>query len=292
LTLGSPTRSPTSLLRPNGLAFGLLLLFAVLSYLLWLKLFSIGRYMTPVEVLLPLLVFLLLDRLAGWRLATPLAAILIGASLLVGVAWSSFGLRAAWAPLSVQVDLPPIATPASATLIIAAGDEPNSWLLPAFPPQLAVLRLGGNFARSPAYNQAVRERVAGRGGPVYVLAAAHHDWDDINLRRIQRELDTLSVPASGIACRVVGRALSLMNFYKRFEMAPAMAGSCRVRLRQDERLDAAALQTRNAELAVKADAELAVLDYAVQADSCRVHAAAIGSLALPFQVCLAIRKGG
>jgi hypothetical protein len=277
-------------LRPEGIALGLLLLFAVLSYLLWLKLFSIGRYMTPVEVLLPLLVFLPLNRLAGWRPAMMLAAVLVSASLVVGVAWSGFGLRAAWAPHSAQVDVPPIATPGSATLIVAAGDEPNSWLLLAFPPQLAVLRLGGNFARSPAYNQAVSERVAGRGGPVYVLAAAHHDWDDINLRRIQSEMEALSLPASGIACRMVGHALSLMRFYKRFELAPATAGNCRVRLRRDERLDVAALHTRNVELAAQAGAELAVLDYALQPGSCRVHAAAIGSLALPFQFCLAIKK--
>lgn len=149
------------------------------AYLVWLKMFAIYRYVTPLEMLSPLLVVLAADLAPAGRrirLGVALAALLaLPATTRPGV-W----IRAPFAERAVEVSVPPIADPVH-TVVVLAGHEPLSFLLPAFPPAIRFLRIDSTFTnpdeREVRFNRVMAERLAAHQGPLLALfiPTEHHD---------------------------------------------------------------------------------------------------------------------
>lgn len=116
---------------------------ALLSYLVWLKLFGIYRYLIGVEMLAPLLIASLLDRLP---LTGRLKQTALGLGLLASMALTQPGywVRAPWSPRYVEVQAPPLDKPGSTAVFFASG-EPTSYLIPFFDRDIRWLRLDGGF---------------------------------------------------------------------------------------------------------------------------------------------------
>ncbi|KQP13294.1 glycosyltransferase 87 family protein [Pseudorhodoferax sp. Leaf267] len=260
-------------------AFTALALFVAASYLVWLKVFSIGRYMIAIELLLPLL---LVGCLCRWLSSARALAVTVGlalASLGLGVVQSNFGLRAAWGEQAMRVEVPPIESPATASVLVAAGDEPIAWIFPRFPAEVAILRVSGNFPRSAAFDQKVARTVADRRGPVYVVAQAATPWHAVRLAQIDHQLAALPAPA----CRWAGWLMARMLQYRGFDVALDGRGTCAARTA----LDLQAVEATNEVLQTRADAQLRAVGLRLVPGSCRVHAAAIGRMELPYQFCAA-----
>jgi hypothetical protein len=121
-----------------------LILVFLLTYAVWVKLFAIYRYAIGLEMLSPLLILLLLDRMGGghaWKLIA--ASLCLAGSMLYGK--PAYWVRAeAWENRYVQVEAPPLEDPASTAVFFASG-EPTSYLIPFFPKEIRWLRLDGGF---------------------------------------------------------------------------------------------------------------------------------------------------
>lgn len=150
---------------------GYLLVATTISYLVWILLFGVYRYIVAIEMLAPLLVVLafgLLTPLGRHRLVLAFATV----ALLVVTTKPGSWIRVPFEHDAVQVDVPPIADPAH-TIVLLAGHEPLSFLLPSFPPEMRFLRIDSTFTNPDEtqvrFNQVMRRIIDDHRGPLLAL---------------------------------------------------------------------------------------------------------------------------
>ncbi|MES2262029.1 MAG: hypothetical protein V4724_26205 [Pseudomonadota bacterium] len=156
-------------LAPGGQA---VLVFFALSYLMWLKLFAIYRYLVPLELLAPLVFWLLLQRLARPSLARPLGAGALLLSAVVVFPMATWG-HAHYGASAFKVEAPRFSAPEKTTVLTVFGDPPLGWMVPYFPRELAFVSLGSGFPESSAYGERVLAMLDQRGGQVYMMVSAY-----------------------------------------------------------------------------------------------------------------------
>ena len=155
-------------------AIRLLFVFAAVSYFVWINIFGIYRYAVTLELMAPLLIAMAIDfvpiaaRYRGWATAAVLAI------SVVALGWgAAIGERPAWGARYVAVDLPPLTKP-DETMVIMAGTEPSSYVIPSFPPQIPFLRID-SWLDSPQshtrFGDRMRMRVAAHRGPLFGIFA-------------------------------------------------------------------------------------------------------------------------
>lgn len=166
--------------RANIFAARYLAAVAVLSYLAWLAVFAIYRYITPLEMLAPLLI------VAGvglWPIAMRTRNVLSAALLLfvvVTVRMDEDWTRKPWAEglggAFVAVTVPQFADPAQ-TLIIMTGLAPTAYVIPAFPAEIAFLRPVSYLAKPDhptRFIETLKQRVNDHTGEIFMLVPS---WD-------------------------------------------------------------------------------------------------------------------
>lgn len=149
----------------------LLLCFFALAYLVWLNLFGIYRYLVPLELLAPLALWLIAQRLLPARVAPRAAGALLLVAALAAYPFVSWG-HVGWAQAAFRADVPAFAQPAQSMVLTVHGDPPMGWVVTFFPDQLAVVALGSGFPESPAFRARVDAMLAARSGPLYVMLQA------------------------------------------------------------------------------------------------------------------------
>jgi len=188
--------SPPAVPRPAALY---LLAAGGLSYLVWLKLFSIYRYLVPLEMLAPLL---LVAAIGLWPVARRLRVGLVLALLaLVALTarpgnWSRIG----WTERFVEIQAPTLADPDN-TLVVMTGFAPTAFLLTGFPETVRALRLHSYFAHpdqgDTGLNRMMADRIAAHTGPIELLVAPWELWTIGNI------LHRYALTADPAACRPV-----------------------------------------------------------------------------------------
>lgn len=150
-----------------------LIAFAMVSYIAWLKMFAIYRYILLLEMLAPLLIA---AAFGLWPVSVR-ARILAAAVILLWIVASTRALLPERAPVTdpyVQASLPPIPHP-DRTLILMTGEAPLGYLVPSLPPQIPVLRIDGWLIQprdGSRLTAATHRRVAAFPGDLFVIADA------------------------------------------------------------------------------------------------------------------------
>lgn len=163
---------------PVPAAVRYVLIAAALSYLAWLKLFSIYRYLIPLEMLAPLVV---VAAVAVWPLPAKARAVLAGAltALVAVTAQPGNWNRIAWTDRFVEIQAPPLPRPAE-TLILMTGYAPTSFLVYGFPAQVPFLRLQSYLIHPDhgdvGINRRMAERIAAHTGDLFLLLAPWEIW--------------------------------------------------------------------------------------------------------------------
>ncbi|MDQ1817502.1 hypothetical protein RBA41_29770 [Massilia sp. CCM 9210] len=150
----------------------LLLVFFALSYVIWIKLFGIYRYLVPLELLAPLVLWLLLHRLCAPSTARVIGATCVLLAVIAGLPRVNWGHHY-HGEKSVTAQVPVFADPEQSMVFTVHGDPPMSWLIPNFPARLAFAALGSGFPESPEFAARVGRMVAARKGPLYVMLTAN-----------------------------------------------------------------------------------------------------------------------
>ncbi len=144
----------------------LTLVFFSIAYLGWLSLFGIYRYLIALELLAPLLLWILLQPL----IRPPLANKLIGGLLIAVCALNVARLpkanwgHSSWRNASFAIETPILPAPARTLILTIQADPPMGWLATAYPNEVAFVSIGSAFPESPAYrarlNLLMRQRSA------------------------------------------------------------------------------------------------------------------------------------
>lgn len=186
------------------------LLFFALSYLGWLNLFGIYRYLVPLELLAPLALWLVLHRLMPAPVARGVAAYGLLLAVLAIFPVHNWG-HGAWARSAFSADVPAFPQPEDSMVFTVHGDPPMGWLVPLFPNRLAFVALGSGFPESQGYRDRVESMMASRRGPLYVmLQADRHDPAQQRAPEEQRQAQENKQLALGRAQEILQRyALAL-----------------------------------------------------------------------------------
>ncbi len=186
LTKGVPPQGSATVATGRSQAQLVVLTFGLVSYLVWMFAFGIFRYTVAFEMVLPLIAWLLIDKLplsTGWRVS--LMALVILTSLMA-LQRPALQERVDFAKKSYRIDRPIIERPDSSTVLLV-GDTPMAWLLTAFPKQIAAIGLATNFPESSGYLDRVNQIIGQRGGKVLALirsdGSANHAVADIEYRK-------------------------------------------------------------------------------------------------------------
>ena len=153
---------------------------SALTYGVWLAIFAIYRYITPLEMLAPLLI---VAGVAVWPLslrARTVAAGVLLAAVVVTVRVPEDWTRKPWAPglggPFVSVDAPVFEHPET-VLIVMSGLAPTAFVIPAFQPEVAFLRPVSYLAgpdHTTRFIAAVKERLDAHAGEILLLQT---EWE-------------------------------------------------------------------------------------------------------------------
>jgi len=192
-----------------------LLAAAAISYLVWLRMFSIYRYAIPFEMLAPLLIVMAADLLPirlSWRAGVAVCLLIVA---VVSIEPSNWTRREAWLDRFVEVEVPPLPDHKD-LMILMAGIEPYSHVIPEFPHDIPFVRIQSNFTspeENKGFNQIIRARVEGHKGTFMLLIPSFQEMagdDALSLFGLARApepcqtvIDRLYGNESLSLCRVV-----------------------------------------------------------------------------------------
>ncbi|MYM70282.1 hypothetical protein GTP45_26255 [Pseudoduganella sp. FT55W] len=270
ITSASPSLAPRSVF---------LLTFIALAYLVWMRMFSIYRYLVPLELLAPLAIWL------AWQYIAPraqrLAAVVL-ALLAVGVFPIANWGHAEWGDTAFSAEIPVIDQPADSIVFFAQPDPPSGWMATFLPQQVRVIALGTGLPESPAWRARQLAAIAERPGPHYLLlSAARNDRDGTRLRKLA-VAQWLGWTADAAGCGKLEKVMQRVRL--QVELRRLSTGGCTFDLLPQHGIDLAALDR-----ATIAQAAERLQQYGLQLDaaSCTTHRAAVGAEPRPFLWCRA-----
>lgn len=133
-------RSSYNIINPSILT--LILPFYIISYLIWLKLFSIYRYLIVLELLTPVLVILILGYIYPSRkVLFTVASILF--MIMITTTKPLDWWRIGWKPNYFGIESQALAKYEN-KVIVMWGDDGNSYIVPYFPASTRFIRIHGN----------------------------------------------------------------------------------------------------------------------------------------------------
>ncbi len=260
----------------------LLVAFVAISYVVWMAMFSIYRYLVPAELLAPLTAFVLLAAFLPLRKAAWIAGACLGASaaMLLAGGFDTWGHHGhAWK--AYEVDLPPAAETESGAVVIVGGDPPWAWLAPFFPRSARFVQVGGNFPEGAGYRPRVDELVSAARGRAHAVFAGSRDARRESMARIDRHARGLGLTTSESGCAFARWAVATLHL--RARVGPASQGRlCELLPRESDVKDVRAEDERER---AKAQATLRRYGYAIERGACRSYRARVGDDISVYQWC-------
>ena len=260
-----------------------LMLFFAIAYLGWMKLFGIYRYLVPVELLAPLMVWVLLRRVLAPATARRVGGWVLAFTTLAVFPFVTWG-HASWASKSFSAEVPPLAQPSSSIVFTAHPHPPMGWMATFMPKDLSVIALGSGFPETPAYLARVNAVIASRPGPHFAMLFASKNYKETSMARKLELAQSLGLTDSAASCAKLDKILQRVRFQVQMKpLAEVKDGQhCTLELQPKYRLDLAQLDRD-----VIAAAEKNLANYGLKLDGtqCRIYPAFIGADPYPYQLC-------
>jgi hypothetical protein len=154
-----------------GDAAAAILTFGAVSYIVWILMFGIYRYILVLEMVAPIFIVALVGLWPLTRYARLMALGLIAVLVMVTTRYDFLDHAPLGDPF-IQADVPPIADPGK-SMILMTGEAPMGYLVPSLPHQIPVLRIDGWMIQPQDGSRLTAEtkaRVKAFKGDLYVIA--------------------------------------------------------------------------------------------------------------------------
>jgi len=170
-----------------------LLTAIIISYLVWLKLFAIYRYLLPIEMLTPLAIWLLIDRFPI-RSALKNTTIFLCFAIWLITLRPGYWNRVPWGADYFGVTPPVLADPGN-TMVVVTGVEPMSYLIPFFPAPVRFIRVASYFTGPTdtpnGFDVAMQQAIAGHQGPMFAMfRSCDEEGDKVVLQQFNLEVQS------------------------------------------------------------------------------------------------------
>ncbi|HEX3675265.1 MAG TPA: hypothetical protein VHU87_13410 [Rhizomicrobium sp.] len=144
--------------------------FAIVSYIAWISIFAIYRYIVLLEILGPILIA---GCVALWPISARAGLVTAGLLLLLCALAMRTGIltRAPLGDPYVQATMPPILDP-DHTMLLMTGNAPMGFLAPSLPHQIPIIRIDGWMIQpkdGSKLTALARRRVDAFKGDLYVI---------------------------------------------------------------------------------------------------------------------------
>ncbi len=174
-----------------------MVVFMVVSFLLWMKLFAVYRYIVVCEFLAPLTLFLVMGALVTDARRQLRVSLFCFAVLLVTLSPADWGRRG-WTADYFDVKTTAPSIPAD-TIVLVTGHDPMAYMIPFFPQTVRFLRIQG-FVTGPsetpnATDRMMQDAIAGHTGPLMVL------YRDYEKPQAENALKAYGLEIERAACR-------------------------------------------------------------------------------------------
>jgi len=162
--------------RPWNLETSYLLAFFCVSYFLWVNMFGIYRYLIVIELLIPLLLFVIITYIFRARKGSISALVFVAILTAVNLPGAPNWGRADWSDTLYRIEPSELDTGPEPAVVYLAG-FPLAWIIPVLDIQTPFIQIVANFPVSEAYWQRAKMLAADRVGKRYVvfLLADEHE---------------------------------------------------------------------------------------------------------------------
>ena len=175
-------RRPLSKYQLPNRAEMFLLVFFVISYVIWQMKFAILRYAVPLELLAPILIAVLIRLLLPWKEARQIVT--IAAFTAIALIMQPMSIQhKSWSSAYIDVRAPWFDNP-DETLVIIANSMPRAYVIPAFQPEVRFIGLANTFNNPRAKHQhraayEMYNMIQSHNGPIYILSSKQRIEEDI-----------------------------------------------------------------------------------------------------------------
>jgi hypothetical protein len=281
-------KSATHCLAPDA---RFIVVVLVLGFILWMKIFSIYRYLVPMDLLAPLVVYLLFTRLLPYSRANIAASWVIAlATLLVLLGGFRTWGHEGWSDKPFHVDVPALADPVRTTVLTTDDDPPWGWLVMAFPPEVAFAQLNGNFPKGPAFSAKIESMIAGRNGPVHALIKGEEDVYPERAARMKALADQLGLTGTPSRCAALQWVIDRFKLRASVSASDPTAKDAACQLQKQAPDPYPNIDAGNKAHQDKAQQVLGAHGYLLDPQSCTLHSAGIGDDRQMFQWCNVRRR--
>lgn len=270
--------------RPLDARARLIVLFIVIGFVVWMRLFSIYRYVVAIEVLMPLVVWILLHRLLSadaarraskWVLVAATAVVVTGG----GRTWGHEG----WSDPLYHAELPAINEPARTTVMIATQNgRPWAWLATRFSPEIAFMQVDSSFPGTDRFLDRMRDTARSRGGPIYAIIDGETNWRVDSAARADRFAGKLGITSSERGCAALRWAMTRLHLHAAIVPPSSPARVCAIAARADDLTD---IERGNRDNRARAVPMFQRSGFELDPSSCTSYAAGIGTGHSAYQWC-------
>lgn len=241
--------------------------FVLFAYLIWMILLSYQRYIVTIELLTPIVLYLLISLLNpnknNWKLIKTIVILSILITLIGG--FGTFG-HSSYKKYALEAEIPIIEFPEKSSVLMP-DKSPIGWLVTLFPKDLAFIRLN-QFKNSFEYTYELLQK---RQGKIYAIFSGEYNWREDNINKWNNVLKKLGLLSSNKACAKLERFIIDIKFRGQISHSN---NSCYLSIKDNDFIDLD--QGNNQRIH---DARKTIRDHGLILDenSCKVMKANIGS---------------
>jgi hypothetical protein len=179
--------------------------FVLVSYVVWLQLYGIYRYLFALELVLSVTIVGMLSTFAARRFYRT-ALVLFTLVIVVATNRPGWGRQSFSSPM-VRVEFPSLPPD---SLVVIADDDPLAHAVAFLPRQVAALSLRNNFmdpTRCTRLQGQVEERIRGHAGPFYLL-------------REVKDVPALAGPYNAYGLSIDGACVPIVDSLRDLQLCP------------------------------------------------------------------------
>ena len=251
------------------------------GFLAWMFVFSVYRYLVPLELLAPLVVYILATHTFGRAGAKVAAYSLAFCTLIVLAGGMKTWGHADWGDAPFRIEAPRLERPASTTVIVAGGSTAWAWLALGFPREVAFTQAGGNFPEGPAFRPRMKALVS--RGPAFAVVTAHRDSSGERGRSMRNFVEWTGLTRTAAGCGLLAWIADVTR--PRFIVVAdpvGESGACAVAPRRDAGRDVPVENRFEREQAAKI---LAGYGFRLDTDACELRDAMLSGEHRVYQWC-------
>jgi hypothetical protein len=164
------TKNNNQLIEPKKAT--ILFFFFIASFTIWMSMFSYYRFLIVLEILIPMIILILLDKLSDANETRIVAGLVVVVSIILTFNPDPSSIKGGkWDDRFFKIDSSSFPS-AENTIIIFLGRSPMGYIIPEAPPQIRFVRPDWNFVPQEQQGLIYEETnnlLSQHNGPIYVV---------------------------------------------------------------------------------------------------------------------------